>query len=123
MRGQADDVTNHLKEAEVLNADVENLKTGIRMLPQNQKITKRKRRKFGKFETREQQKQKMLAGSGMMRSEEEKEEHNEMIIEINSKIKQGNILQMMKTIAETGKDDLQKGHTAEMITHDAESDC
>ena len=122
VKGQADDVTNHLKEAEVLNADVENLKTGIRMLPQNQKITKRKR-KFGKFETREQQKLKMLAGSEVMRSEEEKEEHNEMIIEINSKIKRDNILQMMNTIVETGKDDLQKGHTAEMTTHDAESDC
>ena len=90
------------------------------MLPQNRKIVKRRR--FGEFETREQQKLKMLAGLGMMRSEEEKEEHNDKITEINSKIKQGNILQMMKMIAETGKDDLQKGHTAEMIIHDTGSD-
>ena len=90
------------------------------MLPQNQKIMKRRR--FGEFETREQQRQKMLVGLEMLRPGKEKDEHNDTITEINSKIKQDNMFQIQKMMTETGDDALQKGHTAEMITHVKESD-
>ena len=78
---------------------------------------KRKNRKFGEFEIRGQEKQRMLEGSEKLRPGKEKEKLDNAITEISLKIEQENTLQIQKMMTEADNDVLQRDHIAEMINH------
>ena len=82
----------------------------------------RKNRKSKELENKGPERQRMLEGSEKSRPGKEEERLDNAITEISLKIEQENMLQIQKMMTEIGNDVLQKGRTAEMITHVKESD-